>query len=155
VQIRVAVAEASGVDPEPVGVDGCGAPTLRGSVRGLAQAFARLTEDARFAEAATAMRRYPALVADNLRGDGRLGAWWGGPVKVGAEGVIAAGRHGIGIGVKSHEGSYSVAVTALMETIRRLELLPRAAWDSLRDVALPSVLGGGLSVGSLEPEPER
>jgi L-asparaginase II len=152
-RIRAVVAEVTGVDPEPVGVDGCGAPTLGGSVRGLAQAFSRLTADPRFTEAATAMSRYPALVADNLRGDGRLGAWWGGPVKVGAGGVIAAGRHGLGIAAKSHGGSLPAAVTALMEVIRRLELLPQLAWDSLRDVARPVVLGGGLPVGALEPEP--
>ncbi len=152
-QVREVVADVTGVDPEPAGVDGCGAPTLRGSIRGLARAFARLTEDRRFAAAATAMHRYPALVADNLRGDGRLGAWWGGPVKVGAAGLVAAGRHGIGVAAKSHEGSASVALAALMEAIRCLELLPQVAWDSLCDVARPPVWGGGVVVGSLGPEP--
>ncbi len=153
-RVRQVVAEVTGEDPGPGGVDGCGAPTLRGTTRGLARGFARLTADARFAAAATAMHRYPSLVADDRRGDGRLGAWWGGPVKVGAAGLIAAGRDGIGIAAKSHEGSASVALVALMEGIRRLALLPQVAWDALRDVARPPVLGGGRIVGSLEPEPE-
>ncbi|MGD2051285.1 MAG: asparaginase [Acidimicrobiia bacterium] len=151
-RVRDAVADVTGLDPEPVGVDGCGAPTLRGTPHGLARAFARLTADARFAAAATAMHRYPALVADHRRGDGRLGAWWGGPVKVGAQGLIAAGRHGVGIAAKSHEGSSGVAVVALMEGMRRLAWLPQVACDALGDVARPPVWGGGRVVGSLEPE---
>jgi L-asparaginase II len=151
-RVRDAVADVTGVEPDPAGVDGCGAPTLRGTAHGLARAFARLTSDPRFAAAATAMHRYPALVADHDRGDGRLGAWWGGPVKVGAQGLIVAGRHGVGIAAKSHEGSSTVAVVALMEGMRRLALLPQVAWDALGDVAQPPVWGGGRVVGALKPE---
>ncbi len=98
------VAETTGISPEPVGIDGCGAPTLRGSVRGLAHAFAQLSSADRFDRAADAISRFPALVADNARADGHLARWWGGPVKVGAEGQIGIGRHGIGIAAKAKAG---------------------------------------------------
>lgn len=147
------VGDTTGVEPEPVGTDGCGAPTLRGDLTGLARAFARLSIDDRFTAARTATHRYPSLVADNLREDGRFGAWWSGPVKVGAAGLIAAGRHGIGIAAKSHEGSREVAVIGLLETTRRLGLMPVAAMDALADVARPPVYGGGRPVGVMKPLP--
>ena len=51
-------AEATGANPEPLGVDGCGAPTLRGSVRSLAAGFRTLTTDPDFARIAFAMTRF-------------------------------------------------------------------------------------------------
>jgi len=148
------VADVTGVEPEPRGVDGCGAPVLAGTVRSLAMGFSRLSKDPGFAEAATAMSRYPALVADSSRPDGRLAAWWCGPLKVGAQGLIAASRDGIGIAAKSHEGSRGVAVMTLIEVIRLLGLLPYAAADALQDIARPPVLGGGRPVGAVVPELE-
>ena len=91
---------------------GVGHRAIHGAVRGLARAFARLTADDRFVSVAAAMGRFPSLVADNVRGDGRLGAWWGGPVKVGAMGVLAISRDGVGIAAKSDAGSGDVAVAA-------------------------------------------
>jgi L-asparaginase II len=143
------VAEVTGIDPEPVGVDGCGAPVLRGSTRGLASIFAALTADDRFAAAAGAMHRFPSLVADADRGDGVLGRWWGGPVKGGAAGCIGMGRHGIGIAAKSWSGRSDVAVAATIVAAEHLGLLSTAMQDALHDVATPVLLGGGRPVGSL------
>jgi L-asparaginase II len=145
------MATATGESTTPIGVDGCGAPIASGTVRGLATAFARLSSDPEFDEAATAMARYPSLVADNLRADGRLGAWWGGPLKRGAEGIIAAGRRGIGIAVKSRSGSPAIAVIGLVAVMSHLEMLPDAALDALEDIASPAVLGGGRRVGAVVP----
>jgi L-asparaginase II len=145
------VAEATGIDPHPRPADGCGAPVLVGTLRGLATAFARLSYDPQYAEAATAIHRYPALVADSSRPDGRLAAWWGGPLKVGAQGLIAASRNGIGIAVKSHEGSRTIAVMTLIEVIRRLGLLPDAAGEALENIACPPVYGGGRPAGAIVP----
>ena len=145
------LAQAAGESVEPVGVDGCGAPAPSGTLLGLARAFSVLTTEARFAEAATAMSRYPSLVSSNLTGDGQLGAWWGGPVKRGAKGVIAAGRHGIGIAVKSREGSSQIALVGLIAAMTELDLLSDAARTALAEVASPAVLGGGRRVGSLQP----
>jgi L-asparaginase II len=143
--------ELTGFDPEPAGVDGCGAPTPRGNLIGLARAFSTLSVDPRFAEAKMAVHRFPALVSSNTLPDGKFAAWWGGPVKVGAEGLIAAGRNGIGIAAKSHEGSMPIAVVGIMEASRQLGLLPEVAQTALQDVARIPVYGGGQRVGVIEP----
>jgi len=145
------VADATHLDPRPVGVDGCGAPTLRGSIRALARGFATLSSSARFAAAAGAMRRFSSLCGGNTFPDGRIAAWWPGPLKGGAEGLLAAGREGIGIAVKSEAGSRSIAAMAMMEAMRRLGTLSTAALDALEDVARPPILGGGRVVGRIEP----
>ena len=146
------VAETTGISPEPVGIDGCGAPTLRGSVRGLARAFAQLSSADRFDRAADAISRFPALVADNARADGHLARWWGGPVKVGAEGQIGIGRHGIGIAAKAKAGNSDVAVAAVIAAADDLGLLPDAMRSGLASAASPPVLGGGVPVGHLTRE---
>ncbi len=144
---RSIVAHATQVEPERTGIDGCGAPTLRGSLRGLALGFSTLTSVDRYQRAATAMARYGALVGGNTFPHGRIAAWWPGPMKAGAEGLLAAGRNGLGIAVKSEAGSHSVAAMAMMVAMRRLGLLPAAAVDALSEVAEPPVLGGGRTVG--------
>ncbi len=150
-KVAALVADVTGVDTEPIGVDGCGAPTLRGELPGLAHAFGRLSLEPRFARSATAMTRFPALLSSNNLNEGRFAAWWGGPVKGGAQGLIAAGRNGIGIAAKSHEGDVDKAIIAIMEVIRRVGLLSQAAADALVDVAKVPVLGGGRQVGTIEP----
>lgn len=145
------VEEVTGVSSEPIGVDGCGAPTLRGDLAGLSRAFARLSIEDRFATAARAMKRFPALISSNNLNEGKFAAWWGGPVKGGAQGLIAAGRHGIGIAAKSHEGNVDIAIVAMMESIRQMGLLSQAAADDLIDVARIPVLGGERRVGTIEP----
>jgi L-asparaginase II len=117
----------------------------------LAQAFSRLTVAPRYADAASAIHRFPSLVADNHRSDGRLGAWWDGPLKVGAQGLIGAGRHGIGLAVKSASGDRDASVVALVDMARRLGMLSDAALHALADVAAPPVLGGGRPVGAVQP----
>jgi L-asparaginase II len=136
---------------EPMGIDGCGAPTLRGELTGLARAFGRLTIEPRFAAAATAMKRFPALLSSNTLNEGKFAAWWGGPVKGGAQGLIAAGRHGIGIAAKSHEGNVEIAIAGMLEAIDRVGLLAQVAAEALVDVAQIPVLGGGRQVGTIEP----
>ena len=145
------VRDVTRVEPTPAGVDGCGAPTLRGSIRGLATGFARLTVDPEFAPTATAVHRFPSLVASNDRPDGKLAAWWDGPMKAGAQGLLGAGRHGVGIAVRSESGSGDVAVVAMVAVMRHLGMLSAAALEALADVAKPPVLGHGEPVGAIEP----
>lgn len=142
--------EATEARPEPLGVDGCGAPTLRGSVRSLATGFRTLTTDPDFDRIAFAMTRFGALVGDNLRSEGRVGVNWGGPSKGGAEGLFAASRAGTTIVTKSLDGSTDIAVAAFLEVANRIGVLPEgtAAW--LEPVAHPPVLGGGRPVGRFE-----
>lgn len=152
-QVKAAalIEEVTGVATDSVGVDGCGAPTLRGNLSGLARAFGRLSVETRFAAAATAMRRFPALVSSNNLNDGKFAAWWGGPVKVGAQGLIAAGRHGIGLAAKSHNGDVEMAIAGLLEAARQVGLLSQVAEEALAEVARIPVLGGGRKVGAIEP----
>jgi len=142
--------DVSGVEPEPVGVDGCGAPTLRGSTRGLANAFIRLGTDPEIAPIARAVSRFGALVADNLRPDGRTALWWSGPLKVGAEGLLAMTSADITIAAKSHSGRSEIAVAAALVTAKRIGALPEAMVDALRDETRPPVIGGDEIVGNLE-----
>lgn len=139
--------EYSGADTGPAGVDGCGAPTLRGTVTTLATAFSRLTTEPEAKPVATAMTSYGALVADNIRADGRVGITWGGPQKVGAEGSFAMARHGIAIATKSESGSSAMAIAAALNVAQRLGMLPTGMVDGLRDQLSPPVLGGGRRVG--------
>ncbi len=143
------VADATGLRPEPVGVDGCGAPTLRGSVRGLARAFANLSSSERCGPAANAVSRFPSLVADNARPDGKLARWWGGPVKVGAEGQVGIGRHGIGIAAKAVAGKPEAAVAGVIAAADELGLISDVMRDALEIEAAPPLFGGGKPVGAL------
>jgi len=143
------VTDATGIRSEPVGIDGCGAPTLRGSVRGLARAFANLSSSERCRPAASAVSRFPSLVADNSRPDGKLARWWGGPVKVGAEGQIGIGRHGIGIAAKAAAGKSEAAVAGVIAAADELGMISDVMRDALEVEAAPPLLGGGKPVGAL------
>lgn len=149
VEVAEVLRETTGIRDAIPGIDGCGVPTLRGTLRGLARAFATLSIDDRFAEARTAMTRYPALTSGNERPDGRFAMWWDGPAKGGAEGLMAASRHGVGIATKSHGGSGEVAVQAMIEIVRRLELLPPPAEVALEPNHRRPVYGGGTIVGEI------
>lgn len=144
------VRDATGVEPEPVGVDGCGAPVHRGTVIGLARAFSRLTTDPSMEPVATAMTRYGSLVADNTRSDGKVAASWGGPVKVGAEGCIAMARHGVAIATKSLDGADSIAVAAALVVASEIGMMGGGMDEWLDDARHPAVRGGGHVVGRLE-----
>jgi L-asparaginase II len=143
------VADATGVPVTPTGIDGCGAPTLRGTVRGLATAFAKLSSDPQYAPTAHAVHRFPGLVGGD-REDSRLGAWWDGPMKGGAQGLLGGGRNGVGIAVRSEAGSGQIAVVAFIEVANRLGLLSGAAQQALAEDAAPAVLGHGRPVGTIQ-----
>ncbi len=95
--------------------------------------------------------RYPALTSGNDRPDGRLAMWWRGPAKGGAEGVMVAARDGVAVATKSHSGSISVAVQALITVAEQNGLLSPAAHDALQTELRPPVLGGGRPVGAVHP----
>ena len=144
------MAEFSGVDPEPAGVDGCGAPALRGTLTGLARAFQRLGTDPEVAPIASSMTRFGALVRDNVRPTGKIALQWGGPVKYGAEGSLALVREGVGIATKSRSGDRDSTAAAMLEVADRLGMLTDAMNGALKDVRNPAVIGGGRLVGSWE-----
>ena len=144
------ITDMTGFCVEPMGIDGCGAPTLRGSTRGLATAFSRLSTDEELTPMARAMTRFGALVADNTRPDGRTSLWWGGPQKAGAEGLYAMTRSGLAIAAKSHSGNYDVAVAAALVAADRLGALTPAMTNALEDEIHPPTVGGGRTVGRME-----
>lgn len=144
------VREFADAEPTPTGVDGCGAPTLRGSVRSLAVAFQRLDTSVEMAPIASAMSRFGPLVVDNLDDDGRVSVMWGGPQKVGAEGSFAMARSGIGIAAKSHSGDARTAVAGALEVASRLGMLTDAMTDVLGPQLRPPVIGASRVVGRAE-----
>ena len=144
------VTDMTGLDSGPIGIDGCGAPTLRGTIGGLATAFSRLGSDEELAPIARAMARFGALVADNTRPDGRASLWWGGPQKVGAAGLYAMTRGGLTVAAKSHSGSSEIAVAAALIAAKRLGALTPAMENALKDQIRPPTTGGGRTVGNTE-----
>jgi L-asparaginase II len=70
------VSEIGDYPAEPVGVDGCGAPVMRTTVRAMSLMFARLATDPRLAEVFSVMHRYPALVAANGEVDASIATVW-------------------------------------------------------------------------------
>ena len=143
--------EMTGCDPYPIGVDGCGIPTLRSTVTGLATAFAGLASDPRLAEVSGAMYRYSSLTADGDRSEALLSRWAGGTVKGGAMACIGiAHGSGVGIAAKCWSGQMEPAVMGIIVMMRRLGLLAGHPAEMLAQVANPPVLGGGRPVGSFE-----
>jgi L-asparaginase II len=162
-QQRILAAVRTATDaPDPrIGVDGCGAPVHQVTLAGMATAFARLAAPERlgdlepFARRATAaMLAEPYLVA----GRGRLGTALmertGDTIeKGGAEGLSCAVSlpAGLGIAVKSADGSHRAIPPAMLAALRQLDLVDDATLEALATYARPPVLGGGRPVGEVEP----
>ena len=143
--------EMTGCDPRPVGVDGCGVPTLRCTVTGLAGAFAKVATAPEMAEVAAAMYRYSSLTGDGDRGDTRLSRWGSSTVKIGAMGCIGvAHQSGVGVAAKCWSGDFGVALMGVIAMLRHLSLLSDYPFEALADEAAPPVLGGGRPVGAFE-----
>lgn len=146
------VAELGGVDVEPVGVDGCGAPVLRTTARAMAVMYARFATESRFAPVYEAMHRYPSLVGSNGEGDTEIAIALDAVAKGGAAGCIGVAIGGrLGLAAKCWDGSGIVANVAAVAALDQLgELSPTAA-RSLEAVSSPAVLGGGVPVGEIVP----
>lgn len=141
----------TGGDVTPAGVDGCGFPTLRGSVRGLARAFARLADD-RYRRVTEAMAATPALVSDGQRADAAVATWLAGVAKDGAE--ASAGvylPHRVALGAKCWDGSRPALWVGIIAALDRLGVLEPMTREVLAPHLSPVVTGGGRPVGALEP----
>jgi len=150
-EILAEVGASTGEPPGPVGVDGCGVPTFRGTVVGLARAFARLATDPALAPVAAAMSRFTPLTSDGDRGEAELARWCPAAVKGGAQGCVGvAWLGGLGVAAKCWTGEASPALAAVCVTLRRLGILSEHAWEMLAPIAHPAVTGGGRPVGHLE-----
>ena len=139
--IRRVVAEMSGVSDDElmVGVDGCGAPTIRLPLRGLATAFCRLVNPDGLPPVRTAacrrllqaVSRQPVLLAG--RGELSTALVESAPGRVypknGAEGVYAfgvvgAGGEGYGVAIKVEDGNERGYKPVAIDILTRLGLWP-------------------------------
>jgi len=152
VRVRAVVAELSGHSPEPVGVDGCGAPVLRTTTLAMARLFGRLGAEERLSPVFTAMHRYPALIGANGQGDSAIATAAYAAAKGGAEGCIGiAFGSGLGVAAKCWDGSGEVAALAAVSALAQVGAIGGAVVTALEEVARPPVLGGGERVGIVEP----
>jgi L-asparaginase II len=151
-RVAVLLKELTGDDVVPAGTDGCGFPTLRGSVGGLARAFARLAVDSRFGRVRSAMMAMPALTSDWNRPEAALMQWLPVAVKSGAMGCVGLALTGrLGMAVKCWDGSSPPVYVGMIEALDRLGVLEPVARQALAPHARPPLLGGGVPVGSYEP----
>lgn len=152
-QQRVAtlLAEVTGAEVGPPGVDGCGAPVWRTTTAGLARAFSRLENDERFSAIRAVMGRYPMLVSGEDRGDGLIGRWLGAAAKVGAAGCMGVAVAGHGVGAKAWSGSADVAGVGVGIGLAHLGLLSASVTQGLESVLAPPVVGGSEVAGRIRP----
>lgn len=149
-QLRSAVEDLAGEPVAATGVDGCGAPVMAISLRGLASAFQRCvtavpgSDERRVADS---MRAHPTLVSGTGADDERL--MQGAPgllSKGGAEGVLAVAIPDVGaVAIKIDDGAMRARVPVLVTALRRL------GFDApmFEQVSETPVLGGGRRVGSV------
>ena len=118
------VAAAAGIEPGsiPVGVDGCGVPTLALPLERMAFSFSRFAELDGGGRVIAAMRGNLDLIRGPIAADSllmRLAPSW--MAKGGAEGLLCAcSADGIGIALKVVDGSTRAVGPALAEVLRRL-----------------------------------
>jgi len=145
-------AEVVGAPVTPTGIDGCGVPTLRGDVVGLARAFARFTTDQELRPIAENSARFAALTSDGERAEAVLSRWFPAVVKGGAMGCIGAGwlDGSMGFAAKCWSGQGAPAMVGLIDLVDRMGLLPSYPRTQLAATSAPAVLGGGEPVGALK-----
>ncbi len=145
------MAAATGEDPRPVGVDGCGAPTFRLTTSGLARAFARIAVEERFRPAVAAMTGYPALTAGTNRAEPKIARALNAAVKGGAEGCLGVAVLGrIGVAAKADDGSFDAATVGMIAALRALGLVPETVAHEIAGAEQLPVYGGGRQVGWIE-----
>lgn len=152
-EIAELASDAAGSSIQPTGIDGCGIPTLRGDVLGLARVFSRLVNDPQFEEASRAASRFTAHTSSGDSPEAHLTRWVSAVSKGGAEGCLGLGmfESGVAVAAKAWTGSLAAAAVGLVELMDRLGLIPEYQRSQLDAVARPVVFGGGSPVGHLEP----
>lgn len=150
-EVRTTVSELGGLEVDPVGVDGCGAPVLRTTARAMATLYARLAGDDRLGDMFRAMHAYPALIGVNGTGDSEIAMSIHAAAKGGAAGCVGVAVEGhLGVAAKSWDGDGDVANLAASVALDQLGLLTATARAVLGPVMSPPVSGGGREVGRLE-----
>jgi L-asparaginase II len=112
-----------GEDELPTGVDGCGVVTFALSLERMAHAFARFELLDGAARIADGMREFPELIRGPLGTDTRLmRALPGWIAKGGAEGLLCASGHGVGVALKCEDGNGRALGPAAAAFLARLDL---------------------------------
>jgi L-asparaginase II len=150
-RVRDLVTDLGGFDVGPVGVDGCGAPVLRTTVRAMASMYARLAGEPRFEPVFNAMHAYPALVSGVGNGDALIATALHAAAKRGAAGCLGAAVAGqLGVAAKSWDGNDLVAAHAVAQGLSMVLTMTPAMSRALQGVRRPEIFGGGEQVGFLE-----
>lgn len=155
-RIIATVEEMCGEKVAATGVDGCGAPVLAVSLRGLARAYTRLVE-ARSGTpertVADAMRAHPQLIDGSEGSDSRsMLALPGLLAKVGAEGLHAVAVPGVGaVAVKIDDGAGRASMPVALRALQTMAgyTFPEDSRDAVESLLWPEVYGGGQPVGRL------
>lgn len=149
------VSDLGGYHVEPLGVDGCGAPVLRTTVRVMSVLFSRLACEPRLREVFEAMHRYSALVGSNGEGDSTIAMALNAAAKGGAQGCIGVAIDGhLGLAAKSWDGLGDIAGVAAVAALDQVGALTPTARSALKAIGRPEVLGGGAPVGETVPKLE-
>jgi L-asparaginase II len=147
--VRTSLAEIAGEHPDPVAVDGCGAPLFGLSLIGLARAARALAiaVDGPANAVAEAIRQHPEYVAGTGHADTELMTALPGVIaKGGAEGVLlTATAEGHAVAVKVADGSTRATAAIALAALSELGADVSAA-TALQTVP---VLGGGRPVGEI------
>jgi len=151
-RIAETIHQVLGMNHGPVGVDGCGVPTFRGTARSMAGAYATLGSDTRFAPAWVAMHRWPALTSDTSQPAAHIATWLDAAAKHGAEACLGvAVRNRLGVAAKVWDGSPRAVGVGMVAALDQLGLVSGPARQALREISHPPVLGLGVPQGMIEP----
>jgi len=159
-QILDAVRSGTGVGDPAIGVDGCGAPVHAVELADMATLYARLVRPERLGaleptvhRATSAMLAQPYMVAGRHRLATALMERSTDLIeKGGAEGLscTASFSAGLGIAVKTADGSARALPPAVLGVLRQLDLVDDATLASMPEFARPPVFGGGRPVGAID-----
>jgi L-asparaginase II len=155
--VRSVVEEYTGQHVQHTGVDGCGAPVMAVTLKGLARAFTTLAKapsdrnaNARAATIATSMLDYPWAVEGRGRPNTVVMEELGVLAKLGAEGVIAmAAPSGASVAVKMLDGNGRAATLVALTLLAAAGALDVPEVAQVLSTVVPPVMGGGHPAGSL------
>jgi L-asparaginase II len=153
--IATTFAELTGGPVAYVAVDGCGAPLLGTTLRGLAHAFSVLATSDRPEErrVAESLRRHPEYVSGTRRDErALLGAIPGASAKAGAESCYAVALpDGRAFALKTDDGAARVRPVVMAALLDRLgvDTEPGVDTAAVRRTGRAPLLGGEVEVGEI------
>ncbi|PYI66184.1 asparaginase [Arthrobacter livingstonensis] len=155
--VRTVLEEYTGQPIRHTGVDGCGAPVMSVTLKGLARAFTTLAKapsdknaNARAATIATSMLDYPWAVEGHGRPNTVVMEELGVLAKLGAEGVLAmATPAGASVAVKMLDGNGRAATLVALTLLAACGALEVPEVADVLSKVVPPIMGGDRPAGSL------